>query len=44
MRFVRRVDAVQSGVSGPNVPNIHPNDQPQFKPDRGVQVLEIPAD
>ncbi len=42
IRFVGRIDAENAGVSGPNVPNARPRDQPQFWPDRGVQIVELP--
>lgn len=44
VRFYARSDALLAGVSGPNVPNCRPKDQPQFWEDRGIQVLEIHTD
>lgn len=44
IRFYAERDAVQAGVSGPNVPNPGLRPQPQLWPNRGVKILKIPRD
>ena len=42
VRFLRHQDALQAGVSGPNVPHPGLRPQPQFWDNRGVKIVEIP--
>lgn len=44
IRFLRREDAINAGVSGPNIPHVPAEGQPQHWADRGVRVLEYSED